>query len=41
MNPTFFKPELNIHSAEFRASLPVNVNFDYGTIAPALYDAER
>ncbi len=41
MNPTFFKPEHNIHSAEFRASLPVNVNFDYGTIAPALYDAER
>ena len=41
MNPTFFKPEHNIHSAEFRSSLPVNVNFDYGTIAPALYDAER
>lgn len=41
MNPTFFSEDLNDRAEEFRSFLPVNVNFDYGTIAPALHDAEE
>lgn len=41
MKPTFFREDLNAQAEEFRGFLPVNVNFDFGTIAPALYDAEE
>lgn len=41
MNPTFFTASRNAHAEELRGFLPVNVNLDYGTIAPALFDAEQ
>lgn len=41
MNPTFFTAAKNEKAEELRAYLPVNVNLDYGTIAPALHDAEE
>lgn len=41
MNPTFFTASRNAHAEELRGFLPVNVNLDYGTIAPALHDAEQ
>lgn len=41
MNPTFFRPERNHAADEFQQSLPVNVNFSFDTIAPAIYDAEQ
>lgn len=41
MTPTFFSADNNKKAEELRAYLPVNVNLDFGTIAPALHDAEE
>lgn len=41
MTPAFFTSSANVTADEFQQFLPVNVNFSFDTIAPALYDAEQ
>jgi len=41
MTPKLFKAEYNIKAEEFKKFLPVNVNFSFRSIAPAISLCER